>query len=343
MEYKRLEDILDYIQPTNYIVESEKYDDSFKTPVLTAGKSFLLGYTDEINGIFNADLKNPIILFDDFTTDYKWVDFAFKVKSSACKILIPKTNVNLKYVFYAMKYVNIDTKLHKRYWISIFSKQLIPYPDNEIQTKIVIELDKIHNLIKNNEEELMKFDEIVKSQFIEMLNKEESENWPQYSIGELYKFQYGKGNNIPESKGDYPCYGSNGQVGYHTEWNNEDAPIIGHIGAYAGAVVWAEGKHFVTYNGVMCKLKNKYILNPKFGYILLCNQNYLEGARNGAAQPFVSYDTLEKPITKLPPIDLQNKFADFVQQTDKSKFIVQKQIRLLEELLEKKMNEYFGQ
>ena len=146
-----------------------------------------------------------------------------------------------------------------------------------------------------------------------------NKDFPKYTIGDLYKFQYGKGNVIPESKGNYPCYGSNGMVGYHTEYNNEDAPIIGHIGAYAGSVVWADGKHYVTYNGVMCKIKNKDILNPKFGYYLLLDQNYLGNKRNGQAQPFVSYDTLEKPITKLPPIDIQNKFADFVQQIDKSK------------------------
>ena len=156
-----------------------------------------------------------------------------------------------------------------------------------------------------------------------MFESEESNNWDNITIGDIYKFQYGKGNVIPESKGIYPCYGSNGQVGFHTEWNNEDAPIIGHIGAYAGAVVWASGKHYVTYNGVMCKLKNPEKINALFGFYLLRSQNYLEGSRNGAAQPFVSYDLLEKPQVKQPPIELQNEFAEFVKLIDKSKFVCQ--------------------
>ena len=365
MEYKRLEDILDYIQPTNYIVESEKYDDSFKTPVLTAGKSFLLGYTDEINGIFNADFENPIILFDDFTTDYKWVDFAFKVKSSACKILIPKTNVNLKYVFYAMKYVNIDTKLHKRYWISIFSKQLIPYPDNEIQTKIVMELDKIHNQIKNNEEELMKFDEIVKSQFIEMFGtldlSEERKEWVE--IKDVSKIHTGTTPSTTDETnwdGDIlwitPAEMNSKTFYVHdtvrkiTEKGKKSKSLdlmpvntvllstrapIGKVGIVGVPMTCNQG-----FKNFECCDK----LNPIYLYTLLKNNTeYLNSLGSGTTFLEVSKSTISKLRIPLPDIKLQNKFADFVQLIDKSKFIVQKQIELLEELLEKKMNEYFGQ
>src|SRR6266849_5945724 len=78
----KLEDLLDYIQPTEYIVESTEYRNNYKTPVLTPGKSFIKGYTNETKGIFN---KLPVIIFDDFTTANKFVNFPFKVKSSAMK------------------------------------------------------------------------------------------------------------------------------------------------------------------------------------------------------------------------------------------------------------------
>lgn len=80
----RLEDIVEYEQPTPYIVSSTNYDNAYSTPVLTAGKSFIIGYTNEATGIFS---NIPCIIFDDFTTDSKLVDFPFKVKSSAMKIL----------------------------------------------------------------------------------------------------------------------------------------------------------------------------------------------------------------------------------------------------------------
>lgn len=89
VEYKELGDILDYEQPTRYIVKSARYDSNADTPVLTAGQTFILGYTFEKDGIYKASKKNPVIIFDDFTTSYHWVDFNFKVKSSAMKMLRP--------------------------------------------------------------------------------------------------------------------------------------------------------------------------------------------------------------------------------------------------------------
>lgn len=135
----KLGDILEYEQPTNYIVESVDYNDSYKTPVLTAGQSFILGYTNETTGIFN---NLPVIIFDDFTTATKFVDFPFKVKSSAMKILKPNNiKANIRYVYYAMQYIRFDSSTHKRYWISEYSSIEIPLPPLEIQEEIVKELD----------------------------------------------------------------------------------------------------------------------------------------------------------------------------------------------------------
>ena len=107
----QLRDVLYYEQPTNYIVQNTNYQKEYKTPVLTAGKSFILGYTNEKNGIYD---KLPCIIFDDFTTESKYVDFAFKVKSSAMKILSNNSNVNLKYIYFSMKQIKVNFDTHKR-------------------------------------------------------------------------------------------------------------------------------------------------------------------------------------------------------------------------------------
>ena len=83
VEFVELNEVLDYEQPTKYIVKSTNYDDSYTIPVLTAGQSFVLGYTNEDFGIYKASPDSPVIIFDDFTTSFHWVDFNFKVKSSA--------------------------------------------------------------------------------------------------------------------------------------------------------------------------------------------------------------------------------------------------------------------
>jgi type I restriction enzyme S subunit len=60
--------VIDYIQPTKYIVSTTKYKEEFQTPVLTAGQTFILGNTNETDGIFQASKNKPVIIFDDFTT-----------------------------------------------------------------------------------------------------------------------------------------------------------------------------------------------------------------------------------------------------------------------------------
>jgi type I restriction enzyme S subunit len=153
VDWKTFGDYIDYVQPTKYLVNSKNYNDDYKTPVLTAGKTFILGYSDEKNGIFPAS-KTPVIIFDDFTTANKWVDFDFKAKSSAMKILMPKddTNIVLKYFYYWLS--SLSSELadgdHKRQWISNFSLKLfpIPYPNDPqksltIQQEIVRVLDDL--------------------------------------------------------------------------------------------------------------------------------------------------------------------------------------------------------
>lgn len=130
----KLEDIVDYEQPTQYLVQSTNYSDNYKTPVLTAGKSFILGYTNETTGIFD---KLPTIIFDDFTTDSRFVVFPFKVKSSAMKLLQVNKEINIRFVAYFMSITRLVGDTHKRYWISEYSKIPIPLPPIKEQNRIV--------------------------------------------------------------------------------------------------------------------------------------------------------------------------------------------------------------
>ena len=133
-----LEDIVDYEQPTAYIVNSTSYNNGYPIPVLTAGKSFIIGYTNEVKGIYS---KLPCIIFDDFTTDSKYVDFPFKVKSSAMKILQVKKDIEIKYIAMFMNITRLIGDTHKRYWISEYSKLTIPIPPKAEQKRIV---DAVH-------------------------------------------------------------------------------------------------------------------------------------------------------------------------------------------------------
>jgi type I restriction enzyme S subunit len=134
-EEKSLGECLNFEQPTKYLVDSTDYNDSFKTPVLTAGKTFILGYTDEENGIFKQE-ELPVIIFDDFTTATQFVNFPFKAKSSAMKILKAKENICIKFIYESMQNLKFEVGGHGRHWISIYSNLFIDLPTLKEQTKI---------------------------------------------------------------------------------------------------------------------------------------------------------------------------------------------------------------
>ena len=123
-------------------------------------------------------------------------------------------------------------------------------------------------------------------------------DWEQRKLGEVFEFQYGEFNNNPDNGGEYPIYGANGIIGGYTDWNAENSSIIGHMGAYAGYVVWGEGKHFVTYNGTIARPKDNSI-DSKYGYYLLDSKKIYKICA-GSGQPFVSYSDLNGIDILLP-------------------------------------------
>lgn len=146
----KLGDLLAYEQPSKYLVKQADYDDRFEVPVLTAGKTFILGYTEETDGVYQASYESPVVIFDDFTTAHKWVDFPFKAKSSAMKMLTPSTDTNsFKFIFYSLANIDVDTTDHKRQWISTVSNEMISLPPLSVQEDIADKLDTMQALIDN--------------------------------------------------------------------------------------------------------------------------------------------------------------------------------------------------
>ena len=154
VEWKKLDDLLDFEQPAPYLVKSTEYDDSYNIPVLTAGQSLLLGYTNEKEGIYRASKENPTIIFDDFTTSFHWIDYDFKVKSSAMKMLRPRRGINFRYVYYSMCGINFIPGGHQRHWISKYSQFEIPFPKESEQNRIVCILDTFTSAIENLKEQI---------------------------------------------------------------------------------------------------------------------------------------------------------------------------------------------
>jgi len=184
----RLGEVLDYEQPTKYLVSSRDYVEGGMVPVLTAGKSFLLGYTDDLVGIY-SDL--PTIIFDDFTTATQWVDFDFKVKSSACKMLKPKRGAcDLRYVYERLRALNYRTSDHKRHWISVFHTMEMRMPPLMEQEAIAETLSDADAAIESLDALIAKKRDVKQAAMQQLLTGRTrlpgfTANWKEVRLGDL--------------------------------------------------------------------------------------------------------------------------------------------------------------
>ena len=156
-ENYEINQLLAYEQPSAYIVANDEYSaDTTLTPVLTANKGFVLGYTDEDFGIYQ---KGECIIFDDFTMDAKYVSFPFKVKSSAIKILTAKLNVNLRFMFEYLSYLGLKSEEHKRHYISEIASLVIELPSKEKQNRIANLMTSLDNKLALEEKVKAKYED----------------------------------------------------------------------------------------------------------------------------------------------------------------------------------------
>ena len=222
VEYRPLGELLGYEQPTKYLVSSKDYDDSYPTPVLTAGKTFILGYTNETEGIYPASEEEPVIIFDDFTTAFKWVGFPFKAKSSAMKMLTLKSGTNslFKYVYYAMQCIVYNSSDHARQWISKYSNIEIPVPPLEIQEAIVEILDKFTNLEAELEARTLQYEYYRDSLF-------EALDCPRVPLGSFA--QLVRGSGMPKTDFSESGVGAIHYGQIYTKFGTATAEVIAHV------------------------------------------------------------------------------------------------------------------
>jgi type I restriction enzyme S subunit len=349
-EKVRLGDVLNYEQPTKYIVASENYSNDFKTPVLTAGKSFILGYTDETDRIYN-DL--PVIIFDDFTADIKFVDFPFKVKSSAMKILkVNEEKADIRFLFYKMQTLNIDCEQHKRYWISKFAIHEIELPPLATQKRIADILDTADALRRKDQELLTKYDQLAQAIFIDMFGDpvKNEKGWEVKKLGEV-TLKIGSGSTPTGGKTAYKEKGISlirSMNIYDFAFKYKDLAFIDDIQAKKLNNVEVKSMDilFNITGASVCRCSivpdkilparvNQHvsiirvkddILNPIFlNHLLVSNQvknNLLGiGAGGGAVMEAITKDQLENFEIIIPDFKIQSEFANKIKLLDAQKTI----------------------
>lgn len=328
----KLGDVLDYEQPSKYIVSSSEYDDNYDIPVLTAGQSFILGYTDETDGVYKASKKNPTIIFDDFTTGYHWVDFDFKVKSSAMKMLrLRDNNSLLRYVFHSMALINYVPYEHSRQWISKYSQFEIPLPHIKVQEEIVEILDSFTNLIDALNEELSLRQKQFEYYREKLLTFDDESIYT--NLGNVGEFIRGNGLQKKDfTESGFPCI-HYGQI--HTSYNTSTSSTISYcskslaktlkkakygdlliattsedVDACCKAIAWL-GDGEVAYSGdSYCFSHNE---NPKYmSYLFQCNLFADQKAKNatGAKVVRVSGESMSKFVLPIPSLSIQQSIVE---------------------------------
>ena len=334
----KLGEILDYEQPTNYIVTSVNYSDKYQTPVLTAGKTFILGYTNEKDGIFPVG-KLPVIIFDDFTTATKLVDFPFKVKSSAMKILhSKKERADIKFLFYVMQKIEFTRNEHKRYWISQYSKIKIPLPPLDVQEQIVAEIDGYQKIIDGAQQVVDNYKPTIKI----------NPDWPMVELGELAQNLDGKRIPITKSKrkkGKYPYYGASGIVDYVDGYIFDDnlllisedgANLLARVTPIAFSV---SGKCWVNNHAHVLKFKD---MATQIFIEIYLNSISLDSYITGSAQPKLNQAKLNAIQVPLPPLSIQQEIVAEIEVEQEIVSANKKLIEIYEQKIKAKIAEVWG-
>lgn len=320
VEWKPLGEVVDYEQPTKYLVTSKTYDDEFDLPVLTAGKTFILGYTNETTGIYEASSR-PVIIFDDFTTANKWVDFDFKVKSSAMKMLksSDESSYSLKYIYYWLNTLpsGLVDGDHKRQWIGNYSNKTIPIPPLHVQKEIVRILDAFTELTTELTNRKKQYNH-YRNQLLSF--EEGAVKWME--LGEVVKIKTGASVNkdvIAANPGPYPVINSGKEpLGYLDQWNTENDPIgITTRGAGVGSVTWQEGKYFRGNLNYSVSIKDETNLHVRFFYHLLHHmQRQIHALCTFDGIPALNAGNLKELQIPIPPLAEQARIASILDKFD---------------------------
>ncbi len=319
VEFRELGEVLDYEQPGNYIVKSTNYNAIHKTPVLTAGQTFILGYTDETDGIYEANKENPVIIFDDFTTSFHWVDFDFKVKSSAMKMLRPKKNTEIvfRFIYYALKCISYAPQDHARQWISQYSVFSIPIPPLPIQQEIVNILDKFTQLQAELQTELQARRAQYEYYRNELLNFEGKEAvWK--TLGEVSKILRGTAITEKETiSGEFPVVANSpNPIYFHGKSNRSgETIVIARSGAYSGLVSYWNKPFFLT--DAFSIHPDNTLFKTKFVYFFLKKeQEKIHLMKKGSGVPHVRAKDFESYSIPMPPLAEQNRIVGILDKFD---------------------------
>ena len=344
VEYKKIGELVDYEQPGNYIVSSTKYSDEYNIPVLTAGQTFILGYINETDGVYKSSKDNPVIIFDDFTAAFKWVDFEFKVKSSAIKILtVNNTLTTIRYIYHVMGFLKISSDEHKRLWIGTYSNIKVPVPPLEVQREIVRILDnfaiatteiqqKLQEELAARQKQYEYYRDLLltfKPNESTILNERTNERTNELELsgairwmklGDIADIGTGNGNtNEGLDTGKYPFFVRSQDIKYKNEYDfDETAIITSGDGVGVGKIFhFVSGKYALHQRAYRVHIISDNVL-PKYFFYYFKNSflTYISKASFHSSVTSIRRPMMINFPVPVPPLEVQQRIVGILDRFD---------------------------
>ena len=358
-----------FIDKTKYgeKIQTSEYEKQGKHIIVDQGQAEIAGYTNREEGLFK---EVPVIIFGDHTRVIKYIDEPFFLGADGVKVLRSKEkNANYKYLYYALKSAKIPNTGYNRHFKWLKDVEL-NYPDSVKQEKIVDILDRFSYVIEKRKAELCSLDELIKARFVEMFGYPDinPKGWTECALSEKLNVVGGyafKSDMFDEDDGIPVLRIGNINSGYFKPVNlvywQEDKnleryamypgdlvmSLTGTVGKddYGNVCILGDDYEMYYLNQRNAKLEikegiDKFYLSEllKFEQI----KKKLTGISRGVRQANISNKDILNLVVPVPPIELQNQFADFVKQIDKSKSAVKKALDETQLLFDSLMQEYFG-
>ena len=339
-EYKKLGDLCDIYQPKTLATEQ----------LVADGKYYVYGANGIIGRYNDYNHEQSEILLTcrgatcgtiNISQPYSWIN------GNAMVIHRKSEDLSFDFLKYLMLSLDYSLIITGAAQPQITRQKIAPiivkFPSLSVQQYIVSELDKINELIRLKKEQLKDYDNLAQSIFYEMFGDPvvNEKGWEVKKFADLYKLKSGDSLSTKNFvEGEIPVYGGNGISGYHNDFNMDgDFIIIGRVGVYCGNVREVHGKFWLTDNAFQL-FYNREIQYPCFIHYLLEILD-LHKYANAAAQPVISNLTLKDVEIIIPPLSLQQLFAQRIELIEKQKEEVQRTIKDLETLLASRMQYWF--
>lgn len=356
-EIRPFENCIRKVKYTNKIA-SQDYKSSGRFPIVSQEEAFISGYWDDPEDVFHID--GPVVIFGDHSRHIKYVDFDFVIGADGVKILAPVDGINAKYLYYYLKSQPIQSLGYSRHY-KILKEKMVPIPCLSVQQRIVAELDLLSGIVEKKNAQLRTLDELASTIFYEMFGDPVSNDrkWPTAKMSEVAPQKVYAGA-IPTKDGKHwllnldmvesqtgrvieKALFSPAEIGNSTTTFNEDNILYSKLRPYLNKVVLPDEPGYCTSelvpllpkNGVINRFFLTYLLRSKFFV------EYINARVVGAKMPRVTMSDFREFDVILPPIALQESFADRICAIEKQKKIINDSIPPAKELLSSRMDRYF--